>query len=101
MVMGALFTMKKFLAVLLFVAILLPASNHLLAQSVSAMTGTVTDSSGAVMPGVTVTLVNKVRGLAFTQITNSSGTYRFSDIPRATDTRQRLPSPAPAAASLR
>ena len=45
------------------------------------MTGTVVDSSGAVVPGVTVTLVNKVRGLTFTQITNASGTYRFSDIP--------------------
>ena len=73
--------MKKFLAVLIFLAILSSASNHLVAQSVSAMTGTVTDSSGAVVPGVTVTLTNRIRGLSFTQITNASGTYRFSDIP--------------------
>jgi hypothetical protein len=64
-----------------FAAILFSACKHLSAQSVSAMTGTVVDSSGAVVPGVTVTLTNRVRGLTFTQITNSSGTYRFSDIP--------------------
>ena len=74
--------MKKFfIAMFVFAAILFSASKHLAAQSVSAMTGTVIDSSGAVVPGVTVTLVNKVRGLTFTQITNATGTYRFSDIP--------------------
>jgi Carboxypeptidase regulatory-like domain len=74
-------TMRKFLVVFLFAAILSSTSNHLVAQSVSGMTGTVTDSSGAVVAGVTVTLTNGVRGLSFTQITNASGTYRFSDIP--------------------
>jgi hypothetical protein len=73
--------MKKFFAVFVFVAILFSTPKHLVAQSVSAMTGTVTDSSGAVVPGATVTLTNKVRGLTFTQITSASGTYRFSDIP--------------------
>ena len=73
--------MKKLIVVFVFAAILFSTCKHLGAQSVSAMTGTVTDSSGAVVPGATVTLTNKVRGLTFTQITSASGTYRFSDIP--------------------
>ena len=73
--------MKKLIVVFVFAAILFSACKHLSAQSVSGMTGTVVDSSGAVVPGATVTLTNKVRGLTYTQITNANGTYRFSDIP--------------------
>jgi Carboxypeptidase regulatory-like domain len=73
--------MKKFLAFFAFVAILLSASTQLKAQEVSAMTGSVVDSSGAVLPGVTVTLINKARGLTYTQTTNAGGSYRFSSIP--------------------
>jgi hypothetical protein len=47
----------------------------------SGMTGVVTDASGAVVPGVVVTLTNKTTGLTFTQTTNAAGLYRFSDIP--------------------
>ena len=91
--------MKKLLVVFVFVAILFSTPKHLGAQSVSAMTGTVIDSSGAVVPGATVTLTNKVRGLTFTQITNASGTYRFSDIPPGGGYEAALLSRA--AASLR
>ena len=52
------------------------------AQAVaSGMTGTVTDKSGAAVAGVTVTLTNKATGTKYTQVTNASGLYRFSDIP--------------------
>jgi hypothetical protein len=78
---GALLQMKKLIVMFVFAAILFSACKDIAAQSVSGMTGTVVDSSGAVVPGATVTLTNKVRGLTFTQITNSSGAYRFSDIP--------------------
>jgi hypothetical protein len=51
-------------------------------QAVSAgMTGEVTDSSGAVIPGAVVTLSNATTGLKFTQTTNGVGEYRFSNIP--------------------
>jgi hypothetical protein len=73
--------MKKLLAFFAFVAILLFPSTQLVAQDVSAMTGVVVDSSGAVLPNVTVTLTNKTRGLTFTQTTSGSGSYRFSSIP--------------------
>src|SRR5580698_6261075 len=78
---GAPLQMKKLIVMFVFAAILFSACKHLIAQSVSGMTGTVVDSSGAVVAGVTVTLTNGVRGLTFTLITNASGTYRFSDIP--------------------
>jgi len=51
------------------------------AQDVSGMTGIVTDASGAIVPDVTVVLTNTAKGLKFTQTTNSSGSYRFSNVP--------------------
>jgi hypothetical protein len=66
-------------AVLLIVAI--PASTAL-AQTRSEVSGTIKDSSGAVLPGVTVTLSSpNMVGGAKTAITNADGTYRLSDLP--------------------
>jgi hypothetical protein len=45
------------------------------------MTGTVTDQSGAAVPGVVVTLKNATTGTKFTVTTGSTGFYRFSNIP--------------------
>ena len=50
-------------------------------QGVSGMTGEVTDSSGAVIPGAVVTLSNATTGLKFTQTTNGIGEYVFANIP--------------------
>jgi hypothetical protein len=50
-------------------------------QDVSGMIGTVTDSTGAAVPGVTVTLKNATTGVKFTSVTNSTGLYRFTEIP--------------------
>lgn len=44
------------------------------------MTGVVTDQSGAVIPGVTVTLTNKATGAKFTETTNDSGVYRLLNV---------------------
>ena len=41
------------------------------------LTGTVTDSTGAVLPGVTVTAVNSATGNTFTGVTDESGTFRM------------------------
>ena len=41
------------------------------------LTGTVTDSSGAVLPGVTVTAVNSATGNSFNAVTDETGTYRL------------------------
>ena len=50
-------------------------------QAVASMAGTVTDRTGAVIPGVTVTLTNSTTGAKYTETTNSLGFYRFPDIP--------------------
>jgi len=66
-------------AVLLTVLVLLPAAAH--AQFTGAITGVVKDSSGGVLPGVTVeatspVLIEKVR----TVVTDDSGQYRLVDL---------------------
>src|ERR1700688_495644 len=53
----------------------------LLAQSTSArLSGTVSDGSGALTPGVTVTATNTGTGIVTTVITNESGTYNFASL---------------------
>jgi hypothetical protein len=48
------------------------------AQTTGSITGTVTDASGAVLPGVTVTLSgDRLIGGPQTQVSDTSGTYRF------------------------
>ena len=47
------------------------------AQGTAAVVGTVTDSSGAVVPGATVTLTNGGTGIAQTVATSESGDYTF------------------------
>jgi hypothetical protein len=49
----------------------------LAAQSQSRLTGTVTDTSGAVIPGAPVTLRNASTGVEQTATTNESGVYNF------------------------
>ena len=41
------------------------------------ITGTVRDSSGGVLPGVTVTLLNKGTGVQQSAVTNAAGTFEF------------------------
>jgi hypothetical protein len=52
-----------------------------LAQDSASMTGVVTDSTGAVIPGTAVTLSNSSTGVTFAQATDRTGSYRFVDIP--------------------
>jgi hypothetical protein len=50
-------------------------------QSLGSITGTVTDTTGAVVPDVHVQLLNKGTALQKTTITNRSGIYNFPDLP--------------------
>ncbi len=43
--------------------------------------GTVTDSTGAVVPGATVTITNSVSGYTRTAISDASGNYQFANVP--------------------
>ncbi|HXT61611.1 MAG TPA: TonB-dependent receptor [Pyrinomonadaceae bacterium] len=47
----------------------------------SNITGSVIDSSGAVVPGATVTATNEATGVKSTQTTTDSGVYAFSSLP--------------------
>jgi hypothetical protein len=62
-----------------FCALLLYASVAL-GQSLSGVTGIVTDQSGSTIPGVTVTLTDTKKGKEQTTITNDSGNYQFNAV---------------------
>lgn len=66
-------------ALFLFVA----AFSFAHAQDNAAMTGIVTDSTGAVVPGVKVTLLNPSRGIDAYATTDKDGSYRFPNVPPA------------------
>ena len=72
---------KKLLNLFLFSIVAFSTPSLLRAQNVSAMTGQVTDVTGANVPGTVIVLTNKAQGLKFTQTVNANGSYRFSDIP--------------------
>jgi hypothetical protein len=62
-------------------AIVLIASSVAFAQgTTSRVAGTVTDRSGSVVPGATVTLTNESTGVAFTTVSNETGTYVFEAV---------------------
>ena len=54
---------------------------EVMAQDSSSMTGVVTDSTGALIPGVAVTLSNPSTGVTFSQKTDNRGSYRFVSVP--------------------
>jgi hypothetical protein len=54
-----------------------PASGQ---GTTSRVTGTVTDQTGAIIPGATVTLANDDTGVSFETVTGSSGTYLFEAV---------------------
>lgn len=68
--------------VLLLVCALTLSSVPAFAQRFSAsLRGTVVDPSGAIVPGVTVTVVNEDTGLTRSTVTNDSGLYALSELP--------------------
>ena len=58
--------------------VLCPARMH--GQTVSGITGTVADSSGAVLPDATVTVTNDATGVTTRATTTSAGTYTSTDL---------------------
>lgn len=64
-------------AVVLLVGLVSSAS----AQGTADIVGRVTDSSGAVLPGVTVTATNRGTNIARTQVTSETGDYAFTLLP--------------------
>jgi protocatechuate 3,4-dioxygenase beta subunit len=50
------------------------------AQDLASITGEVTDSTGAVVPGVSVTLANDSTSVSYKAVTNSLGSYTFANV---------------------
>ena len=71
---------KFYVRLTMIVAALLVLVTFAAAQSIVSgdVTGTVTDPSGAVVPGATVTLKNADNGSSQTATTNNAGVYRFA-----------------------
>ncbi len=67
--------MNRVLLVLLF------AVAGCFAQSTSSISGAVTDSSGAVIPGAAVTVMNEETGVVNRQTTTDSGLFSFPALP--------------------
>src|SRR5271167_4474817 len=68
------------------VALALCLCSQLLAGVTASISGTVTDPSGAIVAGATVTATNVDTGVATTQPTNASGFYSFQSLPLGTYT---------------
>jgi hypothetical protein len=64
-----------FLPVLVFLLVALFSSGRLCGQAVTGISGTVVDSSGAVMPNVAVTITNDTTNVAAQAVTSSVGTF--------------------------
>jgi Carboxypeptidase regulatory-like domain len=73
--------MRKQSLVLAICFVLLAAMNAFAQRSTANIRGTVTDSSGAVIPGATVALKGEDTGLSRTATTNAAGVYSFPDLP--------------------
>jgi hypothetical protein len=78
------FTRKKLIFAVAMIPFLL-LSAQAFGQSGS-LTGTVTDSSRAVLPGATITATNNATGIKTTVTTNNSGAYNFAALPPGTYT---------------
>jgi hypothetical protein len=65
----------------LVTALLLSFPAAVVAQTITGqISGRVTDSSGGVLPGVTVTVVNDGTGFTDTRVTDSAGVYTFTNL---------------------
>src|ERR1700733_170647 len=75
--------LHKSLLVFSVVCMLVAFSAKLPAQSITSgdVTGTVTDPTGAAIPGATVTLTNVNTNTSQQATTNNDGSYRFAFVP--------------------
>src|SRR5258708_3976586 len=77
--MGVNMIIQKFVA--LSYGCLLTAAILFAQTSTSEITGTVRDTTGAVVPGSNVTAVNEATGVTYKQTTTAAGLYAFPGLP--------------------
>ena len=66
---------------LAIMGLMLLAPRSAFAQASAGITGTVTDSSGAVVRGARVTVTNEATSSSDKTVTESAGTYAFKGVP--------------------
>ena len=72
---------QSLLAQVVLVALLLTPAAAMAQVSTAELNGRVTDSSGGVLPGVTVTATQTATGLVRTAVTDENGAYLISNLP--------------------
>src|SRR5262245_34008512 len=77
--------MNRFLAAALFCSAWIAGLAYSQTSNAS-LGGTVTDGSGAYIPGVSITALNTGTGIANTTITNEAGAYNFPSLQTGTYT---------------
>ena len=73
--------MKRGICVSLVVGCLCLVATFAWAQSTAQISGAVTDQSGAILPGVEVTVMQTDTGLMRAAVTNETGSYTFPNLP--------------------
>jgi hypothetical protein len=71
---------KRIVMKFLLLAMVVSFSTMLKAQDVASITGQVTDTSGAVIPGANVVLVNTTTSTTYKALTNSAGEYTITNV---------------------
>ena len=76
-------SIRRFLvaAVVFFFSLSYPVLWAQLAGNAGSITGTVTDATGAIVPGAVVSIVNPVSGYSRKTTSDSAGNYQFSNLP--------------------
>jgi len=73
-------TSRRWAVLAVGTALLLLLPSNLPAQGLSGITGTVSDPSGAVVPGAKVTVSNTATNISTSAVTTSAGTYTVTDL---------------------
>src|SRR5262245_37837460 len=72
--------MNRFISVNALLLLMLLSSNVFGQSANATVSGTVSDGSGALIPGVTVTATNTQTGVVTTVISNEAGAYNFASL---------------------
>jgi len=72
--------MKRLIVLAVFLAIIVSTSQAFSQSSFASLSGTITDSTSAIVPGVTVTVTNVGTGITNTALSNNAGVYSFPSL---------------------
>ena len=85
--------MRQLMTLFFALVVTLSFPIFLIAQDVASMKGVVTESSGALLPNATVTLLNTGTGQKLIATTDQEGVYRFPSVPPGPGYRATFSAP--------